>query len=80
MSVAGRIAAVERFAAEMLKVRQEVVNLLMGEIGKSLDDSIKEFDRTWQLVAAQSNPASRDIIQEIVANRHSNFLRTDYIL
>jgi glyceraldehyde-3-phosphate dehydrogenase (NADP+) len=50
MSVAGRIAAVERFAAEMLKVRQEVVNLLMWEIGKSLDDSNKEFDRTWQYI------------------------------
>src|ERR1700675_3090341 len=50
MSVAGRIAAVERFAAEMLKVRQEVVNLLMWEIGKSLDDSSKEFDRTLQYI------------------------------
>src|ERR1700678_1102563 len=50
MSVAGRIAAVERFATEMLKVRREVVNLLMWEIGKSLDDSNKEFDRTWQYI------------------------------
>jgi glyceraldehyde-3-phosphate dehydrogenase (NADP+) len=32
------------------------------------------------LVAAQSNPESRDIIQEIVTRRHSNFLRTDFIL
>src|SRR6202795_3235613 len=50
MSVAGRIAAVEAFAAEMLKVRQQVVNLLMWEIGKSLDDSGKEFDRTLQYI------------------------------
>ena len=46
MSVATRIAAVEMFAAEMSTVRREVVNLLMWEIGKRLDDSGKEFDRT----------------------------------
>ena len=50
MSVAARIEAVETFAAEMLKVRWEVVNLLMWEIGKSLDDSSKEFDRTLQYI------------------------------
>jgi glyceraldehyde-3-phosphate dehydrogenase (NADP+) len=50
MSVAARIAAVETFAAEMLTVRQQVVNLLMWEIGKSLDDSGKEFDRTLQYI------------------------------
>ena len=50
MSVGARIAAVELFAAEMLKVRQEVVKLLMWEIGKSLDDSSKEFDRTLQYI------------------------------
>jgi glyceraldehyde-3-phosphate dehydrogenase (NADP+) len=48
MSVAARVAAVEAFAAEMSKVRDELVNLLMWEIGKSFDDSIKEFDRTLQ--------------------------------
>src|SRR5580700_1732612 len=50
MSVAARIAAVETFAAEMLTVRQEVVKLLMWEIGKSLEDSGKEFDRTLQYI------------------------------
>ena len=50
MSVAARVAAVETFAAEMLKVRAEVVNLLMWEIGKSLDDSRKEFDRTLEYI------------------------------
>ena len=50
MSVASRIAAVETFAAEMFRVREEVVNLLMWEIGKSFDDSSKEFDRTWQYI------------------------------
>lgn len=46
LSVAKRIAAVEAFASQMLKVRGEVVKLMMWEIGKSLEDSQKEFDRT----------------------------------
>ena len=50
MSVAARVAAVETFAREMSKVREEVVNLLMWEIGKSFDDSRKEFDRTLQYI------------------------------
>ena len=45
-----RIAAVETFAAEMFRVREEVVKLLMWEIGKSFDDSGKEFDRTLQYI------------------------------
>lgn len=46
MPVGGRIAAVERFAFLMRERRDEVVRLLMWEIGKSLADSEKEFDRT----------------------------------
>ena len=49
-SVAARIAAVEEFVARMLPVRDEVVKLLMWEIGKSLDDSRKEFDRTVEYI------------------------------
>ena len=45
-SVAQRIAAVEAFAERMVHTREEVVKLLMWEIGKTLDDSRKEFDRT----------------------------------
>jgi glyceraldehyde-3-phosphate dehydrogenase (NADP+) len=50
MSVAKRIDAVESFIAKMLEVREEVVKLLMWEIGKSLDDSRKEFDRTVEYI------------------------------
>jgi glyceraldehyde-3-phosphate dehydrogenase (NADP+) len=46
MTVQGRIAAVEKFVIRMKQVREEVVKLLMWEIGKSLEDSYKEFDRT----------------------------------
>lgn len=50
MPVAGRIEAVEKFAFLMRERRDEVVRLLMWEIGKTLPDSEKEFDRTLQYV------------------------------
>lgn len=50
MSVAQRIEAVERFTKQMIAKRDEVVKLLMWEIGKSLGDSQKEFDRTVQYI------------------------------
>jgi glyceraldehyde-3-phosphate dehydrogenase (NADP+) len=46
MSVDQRIKHVEEFTYRMKEKRKEVVNLLMWEIGKSLQDSEKEFDRT----------------------------------
>jgi glyceraldehyde-3-phosphate dehydrogenase (NADP+) len=46
MTVAERIAHVERFTARMQQRRAEVVRLLMWEIGKSLPDAEREFDRT----------------------------------
>jgi len=46
MKVADRIACMEKFVAQMKTKREEVVKLLMWEIGKTLPDSEKEFDRT----------------------------------
>lgn len=46
LPVVGRIRHVEAFAAAMVDRRREVVRLLMWEVGKSLADSEKEFDRT----------------------------------
>lgn len=46
MSVSERIDHLQDFAYRMKEKRQEVVNLLMWEIGKSFPDSEKEFDRT----------------------------------
>ena len=46
MTVEGRIHHVEEFIRRMVEKRAEVVRLLMWEIGKSLEDSEKEFDRT----------------------------------
>jgi glyceraldehyde-3-phosphate dehydrogenase (NADP+) len=50
MSVKGRISAVENFVSRMKLVRDEVVKLMMWEIGKSLEDSYKEFDRTVEYI------------------------------
>jgi glyceraldehyde-3-phosphate dehydrogenase (NADP+) len=50
MSVSQRIDAVEKFTQKMISKRDEVVKLLMWEIGKSLGDSQKEFDRTVQYI------------------------------
>jgi glyceraldehyde-3-phosphate dehydrogenase (NADP+) len=50
MSVQGRIAAVEKFVVRMQQVRVEVVKLLMWEIGKSWEDSYREFDRTVEYI------------------------------
>jgi glyceraldehyde-3-phosphate dehydrogenase (NADP+) len=50
MSVADRIRHVAEFAGRMKAKRTEVVRLLMWEIGKSLPDSEKEFDRTIEYI------------------------------
>jgi len=46
MRVARRIGAMEKFAEGMAKVREDVVRLLMWEIGKTRKDAETEFDRT----------------------------------
>lgn len=71
MSVAGRIAAVEKFTDLISQQKNEIVRLLMWEIGKSAGDSAKEFDRTIDYIrntiAALKDidrDASRFIIEE----------------
>jgi glyceraldehyde-3-phosphate dehydrogenase (NADP+) len=46
MSVEDRIKHIEEFAYRMKEKKEQVVKLLMWEIGKSFADSEKEFDRT----------------------------------
>ncbi len=46
MTVAARIACMQDFIRRMVAQRHQIVNLIMWEIGKSLADSQKEFDRT----------------------------------
>jgi glyceraldehyde-3-phosphate dehydrogenase (NADP+) len=50
MKVADRIKCMEKFVSQMKGTRDEVVKFLMWEIGKSLDDSQKEFDRTIEYI------------------------------
>jgi len=50
LGVASRIEHVEKFLAAMRLQRNEVVKLLMWEIGKTLKDSEKEFDRTCDYI------------------------------
>ncbi len=50
LSVAERISHIEKFLEQMRKQRDEVVKLLMWEIGKTLKDSEKEFDRTCDYI------------------------------
>ena len=50
MKVRDRIECMEKFVRQMEAKREEVVRLLMWEIGKSLPDSEKEFDRTVEYI------------------------------
>jgi glyceraldehyde-3-phosphate dehydrogenase (NADP+) len=52
MDVEDRIKCVEEFTKMMIGYRSQVVKLLMWEIGKSLADSEKEFDRTVEYIYA----------------------------
>lgn len=49
-SVTDRIEHVEKFLAKMREKRDDVVKLLMWEIGKTKKDSEKEFDRTCEYI------------------------------
>jgi glyceraldehyde-3-phosphate dehydrogenase (NADP+) len=71
MAVAERIACMQSFAKGMQARREEVVRLLMWEIGKSRADSEKEFDRTVEYIRAtiealkeQDNTNSRFVVVE----------------
>lgn len=50
MKVSDRIKCMSNFVTQMKATRSEVVKFLMWEIGKSLGDSEKEFDRTVEYI------------------------------
>ncbi len=52
MTVAQRIACMQDFARRMVAQRRQIVSLIMWEIGKTLPDSEKEFDRTVDYIRA----------------------------
>jgi glyceraldehyde-3-phosphate dehydrogenase (NADP+) len=52
LPVEQRISRIEEFVIGFKTKRSEIVKLLMWEIGKSYQDSIKEFDRTVEYIIA----------------------------
>ncbi|SAL82816.1 aldehyde dehydrogenase [Caballeronia choica] len=71
MTVGQRIACMQDFIRRMVAERHQIVNLIMWEIGKSLADSQKEFDRTVsymqdtiEALKEQDNSNSRFTIAE----------------
>ena len=52
MSVEGRINCMHQFVYNMIQQRDLIVKLIMWEIGKSYNDSVKEFDRTVDYINA----------------------------
>lgn len=50
MSIGERINCMKKFIFMMKQQREEIARLLMWEIGKSLTDSYKEFDRTIEYI------------------------------
>ncbi len=68
MTIPERIACLEKFTNMMTEKKNEIVNLLMWEIGKSYADSVKEFDRT-----VQYNYDTIDALKDLDRN-HSRFV------
>lgn len=71
MTVAERIGCMQEFVRRMAQQRELVVKLIMWEIGKSLADSRKEFDRTVEYIQATiealkdlDNNSSRFVVAE----------------
>ncbi len=52
MTVAQRIDCMQDFTKQMVARREQIVQLIMWEIGKTLPDSQKEFDRTVEYIKA----------------------------
>ena len=48
MSLSERISAIQKFMSELKHKREDIVNVLMYEIGKNRKDAESEFDRTMQ--------------------------------
>jgi len=50
LSLSDRIKAIQKFVSELQNKREEIVNVLMYEIGKNKPDAEAEFDRTMQFI------------------------------
>jgi glyceraldehyde-3-phosphate dehydrogenase (NADP+) len=74
MSVGDRIRHLESFIPRMQAVRDEVVRLLMWEIGKTLPDSRKEFDRTVDYIRDNHPSAQGARSHQVHGSRSSRAL------
>ena len=63
MSVEGRIKCMQKFVYLMIQQRELIIKLLMWEIGKTLPDSTREFDRTVDYIN-QTIDALKDLDRE----------------
>lgn len=63
LSVEGRIKCMQQFVYRMIQQRDIVIKLLMWEIGKTLSDATKEFDRTVDYIN-QTIDALKDLDRE----------------
>jgi glyceraldehyde-3-phosphate dehydrogenase (NADP+) len=65
-----RVEAIEKFCQELKSQRDDIINVLMWEIGKNLNDATAEFDRTMTfieqvIVAIRSDPEFNSTWQSI---------------
>lgn len=79
MKVKDRIACMEKFVKLMATKREEVVELLMWEIGKNANDAAKEFDRTvdyiYDTIAAYKQLDHKSAKFEKEADIHAHIRR-----
>lgn len=71
MGAANRIECMQAFIKQMVAQRELVVKLIMWEVGKSLADSRKEFDRTVEYILA-----TIEALKEM-DNAHSRFVSAE---
>ena len=71
MTVAERIACMQDFTKQMVARREQIVNLIMWEIGKNLPDSQKEFDRTVDYIRATIDALEGPRQQQLALPRSS---------
>ena len=74
MMVEERIARVEKFVRLIVAKRREIVQLIVWEIGKSVGDSEKEFDRTIEYIRA-----TIDALKEL-DNANSRFVEKEGVI
>ena len=69
MKVSERIACMENFVGKMKLQREIVVKYLMWEIGKSMPDSYKEFDRTVEYIEDTIEETNRKRFKQEAYNK-----------